>query len=158
MKGRGRQQGYVLISIMTIMALISVFASVMFTHCFAEEQSAINESLAKIRVFWAEMGMTSYALSRAKKAAVIVADNDKKIKIISYIEELPNLADADGREVAKLPVAGVQAMRWAYPDYGQGYIFDMDYAIEDIDASDTGRIKILFKQKDPAASGGAPSF
>jgi hypothetical protein len=102
------QQGSILVTVMVIMVLAMGLVAALIEHFAVAEARAVEESLAKVRVYWGMSGMVDYALSRVRNTPTIVindgADNDNdtagtKISLINdFFDELDtDTGDNDGQ-------------------------------------------------------------
>ncbi|MBF8271228.1 MAG: hypothetical protein HW380_333 [Magnetococcales bacterium] len=63
------QQGNIIIAVMISMLMITLLVSALIEHFLVAEARAVEESLAKVRVYWAMSGHVDYYLSRVKQYA-----------------------------------------------------------------------------------------
>ena len=92
-----RQRGSALIFVTIIGLVISVAFSLFMTSTVMTEQRAVETSLARTRVYWAEMGNFQYAMSRISYSGLIngsqvgnLKDTDLAQVLQAYFNELSN--------------------------------------------------------------------
>jgi hypothetical protein len=107
-----RQRGSALIFVTIVGMVISVAFALFMTSTVLTEQRAVEASLAKSRVYWAQMGNFHYAMSRISYSRLCdscKASNNKDIDLApvlqAYFNELSN------------------NQTWSYADEASGYSF-----------------------------------
>lgn len=114
---------------MVIMSVTMLMAVTLGNHYLAVEGEAIEEHLARLRVRWAMVGMVDYALSRARAAGSLTADDTGKLPILqSYFDELDGVVNYDALSSEyQFTLAGATALASGNPGDG---------------TNDTGRIAL----------------
>ena len=96
---RGRSRGSVVLTVTAVGLFAMLLASGLVNHYAVTEARAVEESLAKVRVYWAAMGHVNYALSRAWREgfcddsclldiADTIDDTFRVVKIGTFLGEL----------------------------------------------------------------------
>ena len=121
-----RERGNILISVMVLMLLAMLLASALVEHFAVTEARDVEESLARVRSYWALSGMTDHALSRARGAGNLPETDSAKLPAINnYFDELDGDAGDDDNSYTFtylpnhwLTVQGVAALHPDNPDDG----------------------------------------
>ena len=92
---RGRSRGSVVLTVTAVGLFAMLLASGLVNHYAVSEARAVEESLAKVRVYWAAMGHVNYVLSRAWReglcsgsSGTCIDDDDRASDIRSFLAEL----------------------------------------------------------------------
>lgn len=118
--GHGRSRGSVVLTVTAVGLFAMLLASQLVNHYVVSEARAVEESLAKVRVYWAAMGHVNYALSRAWREGLCDGtcndDDDRAADIRRFLDELYN--------------KGGQR-NWDYTEYGGGYVLSFTHTVAD---------------------------
>ena len=129
------QEGNILVIIMVMMMVFMLMASLLIEHFAINEARAVEESLAKVRVYWAMSGMVDYALSRAREESQAEDDKTKRDNLTDYMDEVDDpVVYSDISENYKLTVKGT--------------VSNDDSVNPDDGNSDTGRILLRINLAD----------
>lgn len=159
---RLKNQGSALVTIIVIMLVIMGIVSALVEHLVVNEVNAVEESLARVRAYWAMVGQVNYILSRVRYEG----------------SQGKGFIDASGKALDATKLAGINAYigeldgyNWPwYPEYGTNtsgnprYRFRVTVTaaektptkLPDVPGSDVdGYFVLTFAQASPCPSGNA---
>jgi len=158
----GRRRASVLITVTFVSMFTMLLGVSLITHHAVEESAQIDESLAKVRIYWAHVGHMDYVLSKARQVGSaggglcygsikdfatpandnVVASGDATDDACpaNNTERLGALWSSISDLQTTVP-AGISALnsaparrRW---DYGNDYVLDFDIVALDLGTADT---------------------
>ncbi len=103
------QRGNAVVTVMITMFMITLLVSALVEHFLVAEANAVEESLAKLRVYWAMSGHVDYIYSRVMKDSTLG-------NIQSYMNDLRD------------PAPAIDTRTWN--NYGDSYTFAIQQSLE----------------------------
>lgn len=105
------QQGSALMFVMIIGTVISVGFALLMSSTVLTEQRAVEADVARVRIYWAEMGEFNYAMSRISNSSLCNTTCGT------------NVPDATLAPVLQAYLTEVSNLTWTYPDKSPNYSF-----------------------------------
>lgn len=150
---QSQESGNVMITIMVVMVLVMALVSTLVDHYLMNEARNIEESLAKVRVYWAMQGTANYVLSRAHHSSSNLPEDDsgKRNNLNTYFEELDSTEteqsytydytiDPDSPPNYSLTIKGVAEK---HPDNQEDGTVDNGRIILSMSLASTGSLELI---------------
>ncbi|MBF0613015.1 MAG: hypothetical protein HQL55_17990 [Magnetococcales bacterium] len=137
-RSQKNQKGNAILVVMLAMVMLMAIAGALTEHMAASESQAIDESLAKIQIYWAMRGQLDFVVSRAGHDGATSAApwngnmddtalaNTMSGFLSTYFGSVAWTTSNSNSSVIQAISASPPTLRWNYPEYGTNYNFEID--------------------------------
>ena len=151
---REKEQGNIIITIMIVMFLSMLAASGLISHNAVTEARAIEQSLVKVRAYWAMMGHVNYILSRARTKGSDGVGNELCYENVegagAWCTGSDDTKKKDALEQFVVATGEIGNIKeWSYDKNNGNFKIKTEISVADVDDSvNDGKIKITSKLND----------